>query len=144
MDGSWLGGYLEAWKLHSCCVGQGGEVNLAQLLSYMDPDVRYEDVPGAAVFVGHDGIREMTKSASQMSSDLQFELLSSVCDGRTFAFESICRGTNTGGVGPVPATGRSFEFRLASVGEVSEQGLVTAQRDYWDLAGLLAQLGVGG
>jgi hypothetical protein len=43
-----------------------------------------------------------------------------------------------------PATGRSFEFRLASVGEVSEQGLVTTQRDYWDLAGLLAKFGVTG
>jgi steroid delta-isomerase-like uncharacterized protein len=144
MDGSWLDGYLEAWKLHSSCVGRDGEVNLTQLLAYMGPDVRYQDVPGAAVFVGHDGIREMTKSANQMSSDLRFEVLSGVCDGRTFAFESICRGTNTGAVGPVPATGRSFEFRLVSVGEVSEQGLVTAQRDYWDLAGLLAQLGVAG
>jgi predicted ester cyclase len=144
MDGSWLDGYLEAWKLHSSCVGRDGEVNLTQLLAYMGPDVRYEDVPGAAVFVGHDGIREMTKSASQMSSDLLFVILRGVCDGRTFAFESICRGTNTGAVGTVPATGRFFEFRLAAVGQVSEQGLVTAQRDYWDLAGLLVQLGVAG
>jgi predicted ester cyclase len=144
MDGSWLVGYLEAQQLHSSCVGRDGEVNLTQSLAYMAPDVRDEVVPGAAVFVGHDGIREMTKSASQMSSDLRFEILCGVCDGRTYAFESICRGTNTGAVGPVPAAGRSFEFRRASVGEVSERGLVTAHRDYWGLAGLLAQLGVAG
>jgi predicted ester cyclase len=93
------------------------------------------------VFAGHGGMHQMTESTSQMSSDLQFEVLSLVCDGRTFAFESIGRGTNTVALGPVPATGRSFEFRLASVDDVCEQGLVTAQRDYWDLAGLLAQLG---
>jgi hypothetical protein len=58
--------------------------------------------------------------------------------------ESICRVINTGAVGPVLATGRSFEFRLVSVGEVSEQGLVTAPRDYADLAGLLVQFDVVG
>jgi hypothetical protein len=80
--------------------------------------------PSAALAAkpGTDGVPvTMTKRAGQMSSDLQFEILSGVCDGRTLAFESICCAINTGAVGPFPPPARSFDFAFASVGEVSEQ-----------------------
>ncbi len=115
---------------------------MTTLLAFMSDDIRYEDVPTGAVFLGHDGIKEMGAGALQMSADISFEVVQRVAGPSSYAFETICRGTNTGAVGPLPRTGKSFTFRGVAIGEVSRTGLVVSHRDYWDLAGLLGQLGV--
>jgi hypothetical protein len=84
----------------------------------------------------------MCLALHEMSSDMSFEIVTRQIDGSQFAFEVLGRGTNTGAVGPIPATGRSIVIRNASVGSVSAQGLVLTHRDYWDMASLLVQLGV--
>ena len=144
MNQSWLDSYADAWCRHPEAGREGGDAALAQLLRYMSEDIRYEDVPSGAVFTGHAGIKEMGAAASMMSSDITFEIVGCVAGDGSYAFESICRGTNTGRVGPLPGNGAPFTFRGVAVGEVSESGLVTSHRDYWDLAGLLGQLGVLG
>ena len=73
---------------------------------------------------------------------MTFQVTQRVISESSYAFETICSGTNTGSIGPLPGTGSPFTFRGVSIGEISETGLVTSQRDYWDLAGLLGQLGV--
>ncbi|MGA7417984.1 MAG: ester cyclase [Acidimicrobiales bacterium] len=115
---------------------------LATLLTFMSGDVRYEDVPTGAVFLGHNGIQQMGAGALAMASDMTFQVTQRVMGKSSYAFETICRGTNTGSIGPLPGAGSPFTFRGVSMGEFSEAGLVTSQRDYWDLAGLLGQLGV--
>ena len=141
MSQSWLDRYMDAWCHHPQASGEGGEEEMATLLTFMSDEVRYEDVPTGAVFVGHDGIRQMGAGALEMSANLSFEVVQRVAGNTSYAFEAICRGTNTGAIGPLPGTGNSFTFRGVSIGEVSEAGLVVSQRDYWDLAGLLGQLG---
>ncbi|HEY1445316.1 MAG TPA: ester cyclase [Acidimicrobiales bacterium] len=142
MGPSWLDDYVEAWRSHPQAGGEGGEEALTALLSFMSDDVRYEDVPSGAVFVGHDGIRQMGAGALLMAADMSFAIGVRVAGDATYAFETVCRGTNTGAIGPLPGTGLPFTFRGVSIGEVSPDGHVTEQRDYWDLAGLLGQLGV--
>lgn len=140
MSPSWLDRYIDAWCHHPEAGGEEGAEALASLLAFMTRDVRYEDVPTGAVFIGHDGIRDMGAGALQMSADMSFEVTQRVAGDGSYAFESICRGTNTGAIGPLPGNGSPFSFRGVSIGEVSESHLVTSQRDYWDLAGLLGQL----
>ena len=142
MNESWLDRYIDAWCHHPEASSEEGSDAMARLLAFMSQDVRYEDVPTGAVFDGHDGIRQMGASALEMSSDMSFEVVHRVSGESSFAFESICSGTNTGSIGPLPGSGRRFTFRGVSVGECSETGFVISQRDYWDLAGLLGQLGV--
>jgi len=142
MSRSWLDRYIDAWLHHPEAGGEAGQEALAALLAFMSDDVRYEDVPTGAVFNGHDGIRQMGAGALQMSADMTFEVVQRVAGDGSYAFESICRGTNTGAIGPLPGKGAPFLFRGVSIGEVSEAGLVISQRDYWDLAGLLGQLSV--
>ena len=144
MGSSWLDRYIEAWLGHPQAGGDGGEEALARLLTFMSEDVRYEDVPTAAVFIGHDGIRQMCAGALLMAADMTFEIGQRVAGQDSYAFETVCRGTNTGAIGPLPGQGAPFAFRGVSFGEFSQAGLVTSQRDYWDLAGLLGQLGVSG
>jgi steroid delta-isomerase-like uncharacterized protein len=142
MSASWLDDYVEVWLRHPQAGGEGGEEALTALLAFMSDDVRYEDVPSGAVFVGHEGIREMGAGARKMAEDMSFEIGVRVAGEGSYAFETVCRGTNTGAIGPLPGTGLPFTFRGVSIGEVSPDGLVTEQRDYWDLAGLLGQLGL--
>ncbi len=142
MSHSWLDRYIDAWCDHPHASGTGGEDAMARLLAFMSDEVRYEDVPTGAIFVGHDGIRQMGADALAMSANMSFEVVQRVTGKSSYAFESICRGTNTGAIGPLPGTGSGFTFRGVSIGEISEAGVVISQRDYWDLAGLLGQLGV--
>jgi predicted ester cyclase len=140
MDTLWLDRYIEAWLEHPQAGGVGSEDALHALLGFMSEDVRYEDVPTGAVFIGHDGIRQMGAGALAMSADMSFDIGQRVAGPDSYAFETVCHGTNTGAIGPLPGTGGPFAFRGISIGAVSA-GLVTSQRDYWDLAGLLGQLG---
>jgi hypothetical protein len=142
MSQSWLDRYIDAWCHHPQASGEGSEEAMATLLAFMSDEVRYEDVPTGAVFVGHDGIRQMGAGALEMSANMSFEVAHRVAGNNSYAFEAICRGTNTGAIGPLPGTGNIFTLRGVSIGEVSEAGVVVSQRDYWDLAGLLGQLGV--
>jgi len=143
VDEAWLASYAEAWCRHPQAGDEASAAAVA-LLAFMSDAIRYEDVPTGAVFHGHDGIRQMGAAARMMSADMTFEIVRCVAGDGSYAFENICRGTNTGAVGPLPGNGAPFSFRGVSVGEVSDDGLVTSHRDYWDLAGFLGQLGVLG
>ena len=138
----WLDGYIDAWLPHPFAGGPEGAQALAHLLGFMSENVRYEDVPSSSVWEGHDGIAAMCAGAFQMSSDLTFEIVTRQTNGKLYAFETVGTGTNTGAIGPIPGTGRAIELRGISVGSVSPDGLVEGHRDYWDMAGLLVQLGV--
>ena len=68
MSQSWMNRYIDAWCHHPQASGEGGEEEMATLLTFMSDEVRYEDVPTGAVFVGHDGIRQMGAGALEMSA----------------------------------------------------------------------------
>jgi hypothetical protein len=97
--------------------------------------------PSAAVFEGHDGIRQMCETANQWSSDLEFRVLSRQTAGSMFSFETETSGINSSPLGGLPATGRRFVLRAISVGRVNDNGLVSEHRDYWDLGSFLTQIG---
>lgn len=143
MDTSWFNRYVGAWLRHALAGAPDGEGELKALLDCCSPDVRYEDVPTAKVFDGHDGIRRMCEGAHNWSSDVEAAVLTRQTNGTLFAVETEWCGTNTAALGDLPATGRRFLLRMVSVGTIDDQGLVTEHRDYWDLASFLAQVGVG-
>jgi hypothetical protein len=121
-----LDDYITGWLLHPLAGSTQGSGALAQLLSFMSPTVRYEDVPSATLFVGHEGIKQMSEAAHQWSSDLAFKVLTRQINGSLYAFETEPTGTNTGNTGPMLATCRPFVLRGVSVGAVSADGLVEA------------------
>jgi steroid delta-isomerase-like uncharacterized protein len=141
MDPAGLDRYLDAWVQHAAAGTVQGRKQLASLLTYFSSDVRYEDVPSAAVFEGHDGIRRMCETANQWSPDLEFRVLSRQTDGSMFSFETETSGINSSPLGGLPATGRRFVLRAVAVGRVDDNGLVCEHRDYWDLGSFLTQIG---
>jgi steroid delta-isomerase-like uncharacterized protein len=143
LDTSWFDRYVSAWLLHPVAGSPEGKGELKALLDCCSPNVRYEDVPTATVFEGHDGMRRICEGAYKWSSDIEPAVVTRQTNGKLFAIETEWRGTNTTALGDLPATGRRFTLRTLSVGSIDDQGLVTEHRDYWDLAGFLAQIGAG-
>jgi hypothetical protein len=141
VDAAGLGRYVDAWVLHRVAGTPDGEAELAALVACCSPTVHYEDVPAAAVFTGHAGIRQMCELAAQWSSDLEFTVRTRQTDGTQFAFETQTTGTNTMAIGALAATGRRFTLRGVSAGSVDGDGLVVEHRDYWDLGSFLGQIG---
>ena len=62
--------------------------------------------------------------------------------GTDYANEWVMLGTNDRDVPGVPATGRSFRVRGASIGKLDASGRIAENRDYYNLAELLTQLGI--
>ena len=139
----WIDEYFAAWARHAQASDPvTGLADRERLLAFMDPDIRYEDVPTAQVFTGHDGVIAMGAQALLMANDIRFTRISAQENGDQFAFESETHGTNTGAVGGFPATGKSFVLRSVSVGKRTPEGKVISHKDYWDLAGYLTQTGL--
>jgi hypothetical protein len=108
----------------------------------MAPEIRYEDVPTGAVWIGHQGINEMCVATHDWSKDMTVNVVSRQSDGSSFAIESVASGTNTGSMGSFPATGKTFSIRMASLGSFGPDGSVVEHRDYWDLLSFLGQIGL--
>jgi SnoaL-like domain len=140
MEGSWLDRYVDAWVLHAVAGGVKGADELSALLGRMTTDVRYEDVPTAAVFVGHPGVTQMCEAAHRWAQDLRFTVLTRQTDGEMFALETETTGTTAATPGATTTTARTFVLRGVSVGRTDRDGLVCEHRDYWDLGAFLAQV----
>lgn len=87
--------------------------------------------------------RELFDSFSQVS----VEVLTVARKSELCAAEVVLRATNTGpidvGAGePLPATGRAIELAATWWLEVRDDGLIVSERDYFDTAALMAQLGL--
>ena len=131
-DRAFFDGYLDAWNAH----------DPAAVARYMADDAIYEDVALGRVLHGPSEIAAFVAEATRASSDFRFEEVSLFTAGRDYANEWIMTGTNDRAVRGVPATGRSFRVRGASVGRVDTNGRIVENRDYYNLAEMFAQLGI--
>ena len=125
-------GYLDAWNAH----------DPAAVARYMADDAVYEDVALGRVLHGPSEIAAFVEDTTRASSDFRFEEVSLFTAGGAYANEWIMTGTNDREVQGVPATGRSFRVRGASVGKLDTSGRIVENRDYYNLAEMFAQLGI--
>ena len=132
IDRDFFDGYLEAWNAHDA----------AAVARYMADEAIYEDVALGRVLHGPSEIAAFVEEATRASSDFRFEEVSLFTAGSDYANEWIMTGTNDREVQGVPATGRSFRVRGASVGKLDASGRIVENRDYYNLAELLTQLGI--
>ena len=95
MDARRLDDYISAWLLHPLAGSPEGGHALADLLAFMSPSVRYEDVPSAMVFSGHQGVKELSEMAYRWSSDIRFKVLTRQTNGSLYALEVETTGTNS-------------------------------------------------
>ena len=132
MGTGWLDRYLEAWNSHD-----GGQVG-----AFMAEDATYEDLALGVLHEGRDAIKTFAEEADSFSSDYRFISISTQQSGSSYAMEWEMVGTNTGEGGGLPATNKPYKIRGASVGVVDDDGKIKHNRDYWNMADYLVQVGI--
>ncbi len=97
---------------------------------------------------GPEAIQAATEAMLKTFPDLSATLRSIVESGNRAAVEATYRGTNEGPLampgGKLPPTGREITIELCEIFEVGDDGLILHDRSYFDVAGFLQQLGIGG
>jgi steroid delta-isomerase-like uncharacterized protein len=94
--------------------------------------------------IQRDGLAEITQMMHETwrgIPDLHTELTRLIGHGHWVASEWTLTGTHTGDFPDFPATDRSFSVEGVSITHVRE-GKILSQRDYYDRASFLEQLGV--
>ena len=132
MNRAFFDAYLDAWNAHDA----------AAVARHMADDAVYEDVALVRVLHGPSEIASFVEEATRSSSDFRFEVVSLFAAGTDYANEWVMVGTNDREAGGVPPTGRTFRVRGASIGKLAANGLIAENRDYYNLAELLTQLGI--
>lgn len=122
---------VAAWNSHDA----------ERILALFTDDLVYEDVTFGAVCHGREETRQFFNDAFGSFPDVRFELTAVVMDKEVGAFEWTMSGTHAGDMPGLPATGKSFRVRGASFFERAGEKL-RRNRDYWDFATMLRQLGV--
>ena len=101
----------------------------------------YEDVTFGAVTHGAAETRQFFQGAYTAFPDIHFTLSGVVVNSGCSAFEWTMTGTHKGDMPGLPATGKPFTIRGATVFGIAGDK-ICAVRDYWDLATLLRQVGL--
>jgi steroid delta-isomerase-like uncharacterized protein len=122
--------WATAWSSH----------DVQQVLRLFTNDCTYEDVPTGAVNTGKDALRKFAEFFLSMAPDLKVELSRQFESDRWAAGEWIMSGTQKGDMPNLPATGKSFSIRGATIIEL-EDGKIRRCSDYWDMQAFLRQLG---
>jgi steroid delta-isomerase-like uncharacterized protein len=128
----WVDGYLAAWNSHDG----------SQVAAFMTEDVVYDDLASGLVHHGRDAVQAYVEQTHGFSGDYRFVLVTTRTEGSDYAIEWEMLGTNTGAAGGFPATGKPYRIRGASIGERTPDGKISANRDYWNLAAYLMEVGL--
>jgi steroid delta-isomerase-like uncharacterized protein len=137
-----LGGNVEAQvhpKLFEDFLA-GWSNNLAQLLPLFTDDIVYEDAAMGVVTHGKEELRAFAQRFFSTFPDIQFTLTSTLVTGNRAAIEWTGQGTHQGDMPGMPATNKRATFRGVSIMELQD-GKITRNTDYWDMATLMKQLG---
>ena len=104
-------------------------------------DCVYTDAALGKVCKGHGQLRDFLAETFQAFPDFRIESTTVVTgtDG-DYALEWTMSGTQKGNMPNLPATGKSFSIRGATIIEL-EHGKIRRCSDYWDLAAFIKQLG---
>jgi steroid delta-isomerase-like uncharacterized protein len=132
MGTEWFEEYLDAWNSHDA----------ARVATFIAEDGTYEDLALGQRHEGRDDITSFIAEASQFSSDYRFASVSAQASGDRYALEWEMTGTNTGAAGALPATNKPYRIRGVSVGRLNADGKIAENRDYWNLADYLMQVGL--
>lgn len=127
--------WYAAWSLHKP----------ERIDAIFTDDAVYEDVAGGQVNRGTAAIKQLLGAAFAFAPDFRVTLRCLFVEGDTATTEWEIEGTQTGAtgvgsIGELPATGRTFRLRGASV-LVLRGGRIAHVTDYYDMATFWRQLG---
>ena len=101
----------------------------------------YEDVPLGVVNHGKQELRAFGQQVFDAFPDFKIELTTHVAANDWAMLEWTMSGTHRGDLPGMPATSKPFSVRGATALQL-EDGRISRNSDYWDMATLLTQLGL--
>jgi len=119
--------------------------DLDAMLTSVSPDVRIT-LPGGQLISGREEMRAHEQQEWESFPDAHVEVRQVIDEGSMAVAEYIWAATNTGPLtlpdgSTLPATGKRIEVPCVTVVEVKD-GLVAAERSYWDMMEAFQQLGL--
>jgi steroid delta-isomerase-like uncharacterized protein len=125
--------FLAAWNSHDG----------AQLAAMMAEDGTYEDLATGRV-MDRAAVVDFIRETDEMSSDYRVDSVSMQRSGDRYALEWRMSGINDGPISlmNLPATGKQWQIRGTSVGELDGDGRIKLNRDYWNLLAWLVEVGL--
>jgi steroid delta-isomerase-like uncharacterized protein len=130
----WVQEYVNACNRHDS----------AAVVAMMSEEIEVVDTAFGGVFKGRRAVRQLLDGMyDNLSSDFQFVVKKVVEAGESYAFEWVLSGTNdrANPDAHLPATGKKFEIPGLTIG-VRSGGLIMENRDYWNVAAYLTQVGL--
>ncbi len=125
--------YIDAWNRH----------DVTTLDIFYDDTVVQESPLGA--LQGKDAVMTRWQALLHTFPDLSMDCRHQFAAGSHGVLEWTIKGTQQGHLetpwGGIPAAGKSVEFTGILSWEMGERGHIIRERFYFDIAGLLAQLG---
>jgi steroid delta-isomerase-like uncharacterized protein len=110
------------------------------------PDAVISDPQYPEPVRGRDGIRKDIADFFAAFPDIKFNLTNVVASGDSIALEGSGVGTHTGSMegpgGEIPPTNKRVEVAYAAFVKTNAQGQITEERRYYDMAGMMMQLGL--
>jgi steroid delta-isomerase-like uncharacterized protein len=110
-------------------------------------DAEWSEVPTGQTYRSPGGWQENYNFWKGAFPDGRVEITNVIDGGDKVVVEYTGRGTNTGPMptpeGELPPTGKTVEGRFVDVWELRD-GKIVGGRSYYDVAGIMAQLGVSG
>lgn len=122
--------WAAAWSSH----------DVHRVAALFTDDCVYEDVTLGIVNRGKEELRAFGSGFLAAVPNLRVEIGCRFTCGALAGIEWTMSGTQTGEFPGLPASGRTFSLRGASICEVRESKLVRCS-DYWDMNTFLKQLG---
>lgn len=104
-------------------------------------DAVNRDIAVRVPMQGRETIAAVAAEFMSAFPDLSRIVSRAICENDLVCVEWHMTGTHSAEALGVPATGRHVEIEGCSVIRVGEDGLISALTNYWDVAGLLHQLG---
>ena len=131
---AWIEDYLAAWNAHDSVA----------VTDFMTTDVVYTDLGLDEQFEGIEAVRAFVDGMELgFSTDYSFTLGQAIVTSEAYSFEWIMSGTNDcpDVERDFPATGERFDIPGISIG-VLRHGKIKDNRDYWNMATYLTQVGL--
>lgn len=124
--------YIAAWNSH----------DVEKIATFFTEDGVHEDVAVGSVFHGKNELKAGISPLFAACPDFNLEVKAFFGIADWLAQEWVMSGTQTGNFGGIgiPATGKSFSIRGASITKLRE-GKIARNTDYWNLTSMLQQLG---
>ena len=111
-----------------------------RLASIFTDDCVYEDVPMGVLTHGKAELRAFANGIFAVIPDFAVELTAHFAADGWAGLEWTMSGTHRGDLPGLPATGKPFTLRGASILELSS-GQLARCTDYWDMVSFLKQIG---